>query len=129
MVLSFTVSLCSMSTMEEVCERMMTEHSSTGMVEMGHDTGHQDMNMMHEKETSTSSECEMTVDCDCMTDKNLIATIAPTVVLKINTPTFKFTFEEFSSVNSDQIPRNSDLTLTNSYSPPPLFLANESFLI
>lgn len=118
-----------MSNMEEMCEQMMMDHSSMGMVEMGHDTDHQDMNMMHEKETSTSSECEMTVDCNCMTDKNLIATIAPTVVLKINTPTFSFTFEEISSVESDHIPRNSDLTLTNSYSPPPLFLANESFLI
>ncbi|MBO6571259.1 MAG: hypothetical protein JJ958_02335 [Balneola sp.] len=115
-----------MSTMEEVCERMMM-HSSMEMTVMGHDAGHQDM--MYEKMTTTSSDCEMTVDCDCMTDKTLIATIAPTVVLKISTLSFQFTFEEFSSVNSDQIPRNSDLTLTNSYSPPPLFLANESFLI
>jgi|TARA_R110001599_G_scaffold1889_4_gene9796 hypothetical protein len=115
--------------MEEMCEQMMMDHSSMGMVEMGHDKEHQDMDMMHEKEPSTSSDCEMTVDCDCNTDKDLIATIAPTVVLKISTLSFQFTFEEFSSVNSDQIPRNSDLTLTNSYSPPPLFLANESFLI
>lgn len=115
--------------MEEMCEQMMMDHSSMDMAEMGHEAEHQDMNMMHKKERSTSSDCEMTVDCDCMTDKNLIATIAPRVVLKINTPSFKFTFEEFFSVKSDQIPRNSDLTLTNSYSPPPLFLANESFLI
>ncbi len=123
------VSLCSITTMEEMCEQMMMDHSSMDMTEMGHDTGHQDMNMMHGKDISTSSECEMNVDCDCKTDKNLIATIAPTVVLKINTPTFSFTFEEISSVESDHIPRNSNLTLTNSYSPPPLFLANESFLI
>ncbi|MFY0698129.1 MAG: hypothetical protein JXR11_09790 [Balneola sp.] len=126
-ILSFTVSLCSMSTMEEMCEQMMMNHSSMDMAEMDHDAGHQDM--MQSNHTSESSECEMTVDCDCMTDKNLIATIAPIVVLKINTPTFSFTFEEISSVESDHIPRNSDLTLTNSYSPPPLFLANESFLI
>ena len=116
-----------MSTMEEMCEQMMMDHSSMDMAEMEHDAGHQDM--MHGKKATDSFECEMTVDCDCMTDKNLIATIAPTVVLKISTPSFQFTFEEHSSVNSDQIPRNSDLTLTNSYSPPPLFLANESFLI
>lgn len=113
--------------MEEMCEQMMMDHSSMEMAEMDHDAGHQDM--MQSNHTSESSECEMTVDCDCSIDKNLIATIAPTVVLKINTPTFSFTFEEISSVESDQIPRNSDLTLTNSYSPPPLFLANESFLI
>ncbi len=118
-----------MSTMEEMCEQMMMDHSSMGMVEMGHETEHHDMDMMHEKETSTSSDCEMTVDCDCNTDKDLIATIAPTVVLKISTPTFQFTFQETSSVKNDYIPTNSDLTLTNSYSPPPLFLANESFLI
>ncbi len=115
--------------MEEMCEQMMMDHNSMEMAEMGHEAEHRDMNMMHEKEKSTSSDCKMTVDCDCMTDKTLIATIAPTVVLKISTPSFQFTFEEHSSVNSDQIPRNSDLTLTNSYSPPPLFLANESFLI
>ncbi|MEP2447735.1 MAG: hypothetical protein ABJI69_10925 [Balneola sp.] len=114
-----------MSTMEEMCEQMMMDHSATP--EMSHSGDH--INMMDENNASDFSDCDMSVDCDCNIDKNLIATIAPTVVLKISTPSFQFTFEEFSSVKSDQIPRNSNLTLTNSYSPPPLFLANESFLI
>ena len=56
-----------MSTMEEVCERMMM-HSSMEMTVMGHDAGHQDM--MYEKMTTTSSDCEMTVDCDCNDRQN-----------------------------------------------------------
>ena len=60
-----------MSTMEEMCEQMMMEHSSMGMVEMGHDAGHKEM--MQSNHTSETSECEMSVDCDCNTGKTLTA--------------------------------------------------------
>lgn len=115
--------------MEEMCEQMMIDHSSMDMAEMRHDAEHQDMNMMHEKERSTSSDCEMTVDCDCISEQEVLGTIAPTVLLNINVSQLilseKINKTDFKDLSKSKF----ELKAPSPYSPPPLFLANESFLI
>lgn len=115
--------------MEEMCEQMMMDHSSMEMAEMGHEAEHQDMNMMHEKERSTSSDCEMTVDCDCISEQEVFGTIAPTVLLNINVSQLVLS-ERINKTDFKDLSKSKfELKATIPYSPPPLFLANESFLI
>lgn len=124
-VLSFTLSICSMSTMEEMCDQMMMDHSS--MTEMTHSSNHKDM--MHEESSPSTSDCLMTIDCDCTIDKDINATIAPTVLLKTNISPVLVSLSEAKDSERNIFSSNSNLTIQISYSPPPLFLANESFLI
>ncbi len=113
--------------MEEMCEQMMMGHDSMEMNGMQHDVGHKDM--MHEKDASNSSDCVMTIDCDCTTENDFVATIAPNVVLKTNISPVLASIDEISATVQNFSSANFNLSILNYYSPPPLFLANESFLI
>ncbi|MEP1304671.1 MAG: hypothetical protein ABJK11_05185 [Balneola sp.] len=126
-VLSLTVSICSMSTMQKMCDQMMMDHDSMEMVEMKHDAGHKDM--MHEKEPANSSDCSMTIDCDCSSEVNFLATIAPNVVLKTNIFLVIVSLSETNTIDRNTSSTDLNLSIQNHYSPPPLFLANEAFLI
>ncbi len=125
-ILSFTVSLCSVSTMEEMCEQMMN-HSSEDMFEMEHGASHKDM--MQSNHTSDIAECDMDVDCDCISEKEVLGTIAPTILLKTSIPQTVFGEEVPKTNYRDSSKSKLEPRESNSYSPPPLFLANESFLI
>jgi len=124
-ILSFTVSICSMDSMEEMCDQMMMEHSS--MSEMAHSGNHNDM--MHEKSTSNTTDCLMNIDCECTTEDDLIATIAPNVLLKTNISPILVSLSEISTIDKNISTKDLNLSIQKYYSPPPLFLANESFLI
>lgn len=113
--------------MEEMCEQMMMDHSSMEMNGMQHDVDHKDM--MHEKKASNSSDCVMTIDCDCTTKNDFVATIAPNVVLKTNISLVLVSLDETNATGKNFSSADFNLSILNYYSPPPLFLANESFLI
>lgn len=116
-----------MSTMQKMCDQMMMDHDSIEMNEMKHDAGHKDM--MHEKKPANSSDCSMTIDCDCSSEVNFLATIAPNVVLKTNISPVLVSIDEINATVQNFSSADLNLSIQNSYSPPPLFLANESFLI
>ncbi|MEP5943249.1 MAG: hypothetical protein ABJ356_01745, partial [Balneola sp.] len=124
-VLSFTVSICSMSTMEKMCDEMMMDHSS--MMDMEHSSDHGDMG--DEKSSPDSSDCLMTIDCDCTVESVINATVTPNVLLKTNISPVIASLFETNVIDQNTSPSNSNLSIQNSYSPPPLFLANEAFLI
>lgn len=115
--------------MEEMCEQMMMGHSSVDMAEMEQVAKHKHGDMMHEKDTSNSSDCVMTIDCDCTTENDFVATIAPNVVLKTNISPVLVSLDETKTTVQNFSSANFNLSILNYYSPPPLFLANESFLI
>ncbi|MFY0685183.1 MAG: hypothetical protein JXR20_11560 [Balneola sp.] len=124
-VLSFTVSICSMSTMEKMCDEMMMDHSS--MMDMEHSSDHGVME--HEESSPDSSDCLMTIDCDCTVESVINATVTPNVLLKTSISPVIASLFETNTIDRNTSPSNSNLSIQNSYSPPPLFLANESFLI
>lgn len=124
-VLSFTVSICSFSNIEKVCDAMMMDHSS--MMDMEHSGDHGSMG--HEESSPNSSDCFMTIDCDCKIEKDVAATIIPNVLLKTNISWVIASIFEKNTIDRNTSPSNSNLSIQNSYSPPPLFLTNESFLI
>lgn len=77
---------------------------------------------------SSLSHCETTIDCNCDLDDKSVHKEA--VILHI----FKVPIPTLSSINSFFLEDYSDpspipIHYSNSYSPPLLFLANESFLI
>lgn len=113
--------------MEEMCEQMMMDHSSMELKGMQHGEGHKDM--MHEKDASNSSDCLMTIDCDCNVENNIIATIAPYVVLKTNISPILISLEVTNATEKNFSSADFNLSIQDYYSPPPLFLANESLLI
>ena len=127
-MLSLTASICSMSTMDEMCEQMMMSHSSIEMADMGHDAKHADM--MHKKDAWSSSDCEMLIDCDCKVENDILAIIAPNALTKINiSPVIVSILETITSNQNRYSSKDLNFSIQKSYSPPPLFLANESFLI
>jgi hypothetical protein len=111
--------------MEEMCDQMMMPESS--MMEMVHSSDHK--NMMHEKSVPSISDCLMMIDCDCTIEREVSATIAPTVLLKTNISPVLVSLFETKNNEKNIFSSNYNLTVQDSYSPPPLFLANESFLI
>ena len=104
---------------------MMMDHNS--MVEMPHSGDHGDMK--HGNEASDFSDCLMTIDCDCNLENSFIATIAPNVVLKTNVSPVLVSISELKSNEKKFSSADFNFSILNYYSPPPLFLANESFLI
>lgn len=127
-ILSFTVSLCSMNTMKEMCDEMMMNHNS--MAEMSHSSDHSDMTHIDSVPKADSKYCEMTIECECPTESEFIATIAPNILLKENVSAIIVSINETDANHLETFSSsNSTLSIQNSYSPPPLFLANESFLI
>jgi len=114
-----------MSTMEEMCDQMMMDHSA--MSEMSHSGDH--MDMMDKEDASDSTECLMTIDCDCTAENDINATITPNILVKTNISPILVSLSETNTVDRNISPSNSNLSIQNYYSPPALFLANESFLI
>lgn len=114
-----------MSTMEEMCNQMMMGHSS--MTDTTHSNDHKDMT--HEESAPSTSDCLMTIDCDCTVENVINATVTPNVLLKTNISPVIASLFETNSIDRDISPSKSNFSIQNSYSPPPLFLANESFLI
>jgi hypothetical protein len=106
----------------------MMNHNS--MAEMSHSSDHSDMTHIDSVPKADSKDCEMTIDCECPTESEFIATIAPNILLKKNVSAIIVSINETDANHSETFSSsNSNLSIQNSYSPPPLFLANESFLI
>tara|TARA_R110000868_G_scaffold369664_1_gene633051 strand:- start:34 stop:372 length:339 start_codon:yes stop_codon:yes gene_type:complete len=112
-----------MSTMEQVCEQMIM----SSVTEMEYPGDY--MDIVHGTNFPANSECEMTVDCNYSYNYIIQGTITPSVFLKTKTVSaLTFIFETQQVVQ--KISQSSfHPILKNSYSPPPLFLVNESFLI
>lgn len=113
-----------MNTFEDMCDQMMMD----SIPEMTH--MHNDMDNMHHHSGADSTHCDMGIDCDCSVKTSGFGTIPPLVILKthqLSSSTFslieKVKFSESTSI------RSTEYFLKDSYSSPPLFLANESFLI
>lgn len=83
--------------------------------------------MMDHQSTDTD-DCETVIGCDCDTDQ-AFAKIESTPVLQVKLPLADVSLlEEEHQLNfSDHLP--PPILFSDSYSPPPLFLANASFLI
>jgi hypothetical protein len=113
--------------MEETCHQMMMTMTESSMGEMTHSGNHKDM--MHEKSVPSTSDCLMMIDCDCTIENEISAAIAPTVLLKTYISPVLVSLFEIKNNERDLFSSNSNLTIQAYYSPPPLFLANESFLI
>jgi hypothetical protein len=114
-----------MGNMEEVCDQMMMDHNSAK--EMDHSSAQN--TMLHHKSTSKSSECDMNSDCDICFEQERVGTAGPVFVLKINTSSVLIAENITETAAKSFSKCKSNILKRNSYSPPPLFLANESFLI
>ncbi len=113
------------------CEMMMeempmSEHHASNDTDMEHCP----MSGNSEEDPVGSNYCEMEISiCGCeLQTSNSFATLAHTI--KLNPPVLP-DFGLISAVTSPDIPDPPPLPVyfSNSYTPPQLFLANESFLI
>lgn len=113
-----------MSMLEEMCDQMMMGHSSN--TEMQH---HGEQNMMMHDSSDAAENCDMILDCDCTFENETKATAAPLAHIKTNfTPVLVYVVEQDVQLTTAKV-SSFNKFLRNTYSPPPLFLANESFLI
>ncbi len=123
-VLSFTLSMCSVNMLESICDQMMMD----SMPEITHI--HNPLNDMHHSPKADASECNMAIDCDCTINARNFGTIPVTVVLKTQPLlSLSISFVDEIQFSENTSAKNVQHFLKDSYSSPPLFLANESFLI
>lgn len=127
MVMLFGILAPAHSGFMELCDMMEMEHHSIPMSDM-EDCPMESGTMDHRSGDTDPENCELNIGCDCDQDLTF-TTMEATTVIQIQLP-----LAEISVLKEDDHPNFSDhlpppIRFSDSYSPPPLFLANASFLI
>lgn len=112
-----------MDMMAEICDQMMMNSSA----EMEHSDNH--MEMINDNNLPVASDCDMTADCNYSYNYTIQETIIPSVFLKTKTVPALTSIFGTQQVAQKTYQSNFQPTFKKSYSPPLLFLVNESFLI
>ncbi|MBO6524271.1 MAG: hypothetical protein JJ971_10630 [Balneolaceae bacterium] len=87
-----------------------------------------DQDQTNKEERSVLTHCEMSIDCDC--DLTYQAVHKKALVLQqLKVPILSTSFFETDLLEDHPDPSPVPIYFSNSYSPPLLFLANESLLI
>ncbi len=123
-----TASLCSMEMVDAICDTMETSEVHMTSNAMEHMNHQMDDTSSHTQSHESKEHCDMAIDCECEIDTNKQAVISSKSFAKVIPTRFLINYQIINDSDTSS-QQHYNLALDESYSPPPLFLANETFLI